>query len=86
MPLEELVLRSTISPAGEVHITMRLRAIEAGCRIEMDEVATAGPPKLLPRVVQQGLFAPGQRSSHSVRHLRLLRLSFIPTASDDVPG
>jgi hypothetical protein len=32
--------------AGEVHITMRLRAIEDGCRVEMDEVAISVPPKL----------------------------------------
>ena len=58
------MLRAKILPAGEVHITMRLRAIEDGCRVEMDEVAISGPTKL-PPVVQQGLFAPGQRSSHS---------------------
>ena len=61
VPFEELVLRAKILPAGEVHITMRLRAIEDGCRVEMDEVAISGPPNLLPRVVQQGLFAPRNR-------------------------
>jgi hypothetical protein len=59
--LRGIVLRAKILPAGEVPITMRLWAIEDGCRVEMDEVAISGPPKLLPRVVQQGLFAPRNR-------------------------
>ena len=61
VPLEELVLRAKIVPAGEARITMRLRAIDGGCRVEMDEVAISGPPKLLPRVVQEALFAPRNR-------------------------
>lgn len=55
------MLRAKILPAGEVRITTWLRAIEDGCRVEMDEVAISGPPKLLPRVVQRGLFAPRNR-------------------------
>jgi len=61
VPPEELVLRASIWPAGDARITMRLTDIPDGCRVEMDEVAIAGPPKLLPRPVQAALFAPRNR-------------------------
>jgi hypothetical protein len=56
VPFEELVLRAKILPAGEVRITTWLRAIEDGCRVEMDEVAISGPPKYC-RVSCSGAFS-----------------------------
>ncbi|HZA09091.1 SRPBCC family protein [Mycobacterium sp.] len=61
VPLQQLVLRAGIWPVGEARITMRLTEIPGGCRVEMDEVAIGGPPKLLPTAVQHTAFAPRNR-------------------------
>jgi uncharacterized protein YndB with AHSA1/START domain len=58
VPMQELVLRAKTWPAGEARITIRLTAIAGGCRVEMDEEAISGPPKFLPKFVQDPLLAP----------------------------
>ena len=60
-PLQKLVLRAKTWPVGEARITMRLSDTSEGCRVEMDEAAISGPPKLLPEVVQNAAFAPRNR-------------------------
>jgi uncharacterized protein YndB with AHSA1/START domain len=61
VPPEELVLHARVFPAGAARITLRLTEIPGGCRVEMDEQAISGPPKLLPKAVQDVLFAPRNR-------------------------
>ena len=56
-PQEELVLLARVSPFGAARVAIRLSDIdsgtgESGCRIEMDEVATRGPMRLVPDRVQ----------------------------------
>jgi hypothetical protein len=40
---------------------MRLTDVPGGCRVEMDELAVSGPPKLVPKTVQTVVFAPRNR-------------------------
>jgi hypothetical protein len=52
VPLEELVLVAKTGPVGAARITLRLRDIPNGCRVEMDEVAIRAPMSLVPQPVQ----------------------------------
>ncbi len=47
-PGEELVLRAGLGPLGSARITLRLRDIPDGCRIEMIETPASGPLRLIP--------------------------------------
>jgi uncharacterized protein YndB with AHSA1/START domain len=47
-PGEELVLRAGLGPLGAARITLRLKDIPDGCRIEMIETPASGPLNLLP--------------------------------------
>ncbi|MDT5094705.1 MAG: hypothetical protein QOH60_4068 [Mycobacterium sp.] len=48
-PPHELVLLAKSRPFGSARITLRLTAIDGGCRIEMSEVPISPPLKWLPR-------------------------------------
>ncbi|OBK49111.1 hypothetical protein A5655_02915 [Mycobacterium sp. 1081908.1] len=47
-PGEELVLRAGLSALGSARITLRLKDIPDGCRIEMIETPASGPLRLVP--------------------------------------
>ena len=48
IPRSELVLLAKGRPFGAARITLRLKDIDNGCRIEMSEVPVGGPLKWLP--------------------------------------
>lgn len=47
-PGEELVLRAGLGALGSARITLRVKDIPDGCRIEMVETPASGPLRLLP--------------------------------------
>jgi uncharacterized protein YndB with AHSA1/START domain len=47
-PGEELVLRAGLGPLGSARITLRLKDIPDGCRIEMIETPASGPISAIP--------------------------------------
>lgn len=49
---ERLELATRARPVGEARVTLRLSDIPGGCRVEMEEVAVAGPARLVPRRLQ----------------------------------
>jgi uncharacterized protein YndB with AHSA1/START domain len=61
VPVKELALRAKTWPVGEARIRIQLTDIPGGCRVEMDEIVIAGPPKWLPQAVQRAAVAPRNR-------------------------
>lgn len=51
-PEEELVLLARLGPLGAARITLRLRDIPDGCRLEMAELAVEGPMRMVPDRLQ----------------------------------
>jgi hypothetical protein len=52
VPLEELVLLAKAGPFGAARVTLRLRDIPDGCRVEMDEIAVRPPMSWVPYPLQ----------------------------------
>lgn len=70
VPGRELVLQARGWPVGEARVTLRLVPDGGGTRVQMDEVATHGPGRLVPRSVQALAVMP--RNAECLRRLVLL--------------
>jgi uncharacterized protein YndB with AHSA1/START domain len=70
VPERELVLQARGWPAGEARVTLRLRREGGGTRLDMTEVVTHGPGRLVPGPLQALAVAP--RNAECLRRLVLL--------------
>jgi hypothetical protein len=57
-------------PAGEAKVTIRVRTIEGGCMVRIDEEPSSGPVKLIPRFLTTPLLR--MRNAETLRRLAYL--------------
>ncbi|GLY15997.1 polyketide cyclase [Kineosporia sp. NBRC 101677] len=70
VPDHRLVLKARGWPMGEATVFLELEEADGGCLVHMQEDATAGPGKLVPKPVRQVSIAP--RNTESLRRLQLI--------------
>ncbi len=70
VPDHRLVLQARGWPMGEATVYLELEASDGGCLVHMQEDASAGPGKLVPKPVRQISIAP--RNAESLHRLQLI--------------